>query len=180
MVMEGSITVSSSPEDVRELIEVAAGHSRALVEVGLSARQRIAAELLNDSLCEVSADAAFLLRISAIEALCPQAPASNAYIALATTLRNLIPADVPTEDREAMERLLERDATRQSVRSAYMSQFRRLLGRQKANEFEHLYNLRSKFLHEGLGRGELVHPACEALKLAQKLLISDINYVAGN
>ncbi len=75
LVVEGHVTVSGSPEDVRDLIDVAAAHALALTE-----RQRIAAELLNDSLFEVSIDASFLLRISAIEALCAQAPASAAYI----------------------------------------------------------------------------------------------------
>lgn len=130
LVAEGHGTVSGSPEDVRDLIEVAATHSQALTE-----RHRVAAELLNDSLFEVSTDASFLLRISAVEALCPQAPASSAYVTLAKTLRDAISPDVPKADREAMERLLERDTTLQSVRSAYMSKFKRLLGPQKANEF---------------------------------------------
>jgi hypothetical protein len=169
LVAEGHATVSGSPQDIIDLIDVAAGHSQALTE-----RQRIAAELLNDSLFEVSTDASFLLRISAIEALCPQAPASAAYVTLATTLRGSIPSHVPKEDREAMERLLARDTARQSVRSAYMSKFRRLVGGQKANEFDELYNLRSKFLHEGLGRGKLLQPATAALNLAQELLLADV------
>jgi hypothetical protein len=49
-----------------------------------------------------------------------------------------------------MEHLLERDTSKQSVRSAYMSKFRRLLGNDKAKEFDELYTVRSKFLHEGL------------------------------
>jgi hypothetical protein len=169
LVAEGHATVSGSPQDIIDLIDVAAGHSQALTE-----RQRIAAELLNDSLFEVSTDASFLLRISAIEALCPQAPASAAYVTLATTLRGSIPSHVPKEDREAMERLLARDTARQSVRGAYMSKFRRLVGGQKANEFDELYNLRSKFLHEGLGRGKLLQPATAALNLAQELLLADV------
>jgi hypothetical protein len=168
---QGEATVSGhGPAAVSELIERAADYSRALTE-----RQRIAAELLNDSLFGIPADASFLLRISAIEALCPQGSASDAYISLAKTLRNAIPADVPEDDKRAMERLLERDTTRQSVRSAYISKFRRLLGGQKAKEFEELYNLRSKFLHEGLGRGSFQEPADAAFNLAQELLLADIS-----
>ncbi len=73
-----------------------------------------------------------------------------------------------------MERLLERDTAKQSVRSAYMSKFRRLLGNDKAREFDELYNLRSKFLHEGLGRGNLLEPANAGLNLAQELLLVDV------
>jgi hypothetical protein len=167
LAVDGRVTVSGSPEDVRDLIDVAA--ARALTE-----RQRIAAELLNDSLFEVSIDASFLLRISAIEALCEQAPASAAYIRLATTLRDAIPSDVQKEEREAMEHLLERDTSKQSVRSAYMSKFRRLLGNDKAKEFDELYTVRSKFLHEGLGRGNLLEPANVGLNLAQELLLADV------
>jgi hypothetical protein len=169
LIVEGKATVSDSPASVSELIERAADYSRALTE-----RQRIAAELLNDSLFGIPADASFLLRISAIEALCPQGCASDAYIALAKTLRDAIPPDVPEEDKRAMERLLERDATRQSARSAYMSKFRRLLGRQQAREFEELYDLRSKFLHEGLGRGSFQESADAAFNLAKELLLADI------
>ncbi|HEY4848264.1 MAG TPA: hypothetical protein VIH87_10885, partial [Methylocella sp.] len=168
-VFDGHATAPGSPEDVGDLIDVAAAHAQALTE-----RQRIAAELLNDSLFEVSTDASFLLRISAIEALCPQASASTAYVTLATTLRNAIPSDVPKEEREIMECLLKRDTRRQSVHSAYMSKFRCLLGKHKAKEFEKLYKLRSKFLHEGLGRGNLLEPADAALNLAQELLLADV------
>jgi len=73
-----------------------------------------------------------------------------------------------------MEHLLNRYAKLESVRSAYMSKFRRLLGKPKAKEFEELYNLRSKFLHEGLGRGNLLEPANAALNLAQELLLADL------
>jgi hypothetical protein len=150
-------------------MDMAAANVRALTEP-----QRIAAELLNDSLFEVSNDACFLLRIAAVEALCPQAPASGTYISLAEDLRNAIPREVPKEDREAMERLLERDTTRQSVRNAYMSKLRRLLNPQKAKEFDDLYNLRSKFLHEGIGRAKLLEPANAAWDLAQELLLADV------
>jgi hypothetical protein len=169
LVAEGHGTVSSGPEYVTELIDAGAAHSQALTE-----RQRIAAELLNDSLFEISTDASFLLRISAIEALCPQSPTSNTYIKLANALRDAIPAHVSNDDREAMERLLERDTARESVRSAYMSKLRLLLGNQQASEFDKLYNLRSKFLHEGLGRGQLLDPANAALDLGQELLLADV------
>jgi hypothetical protein len=168
-VFDGHATGSGSPERVEDLIDVAAAHAQALTE-----RQRIAAELLNDSLFEVSTDASFLLRISAIEALCPQAPASTAYVTLATTLRDAIPSDVPKEERETMERLLKRDTVRQSVHNANMSTCRRLLGKHKAKEFDELYKLRSKFLHEGRGRGNLLEPADAALNLAQELLLADV------
>jgi hypothetical protein len=169
LAIEGHAIVSGSPEDVSDLINDAATHARALME-----QQRITAELLNDSLFAVSTDASFLLRISAIEALCQQAPASAACVTLAAHLRDAIPTDVPKKEREDMEHLLNRYAKLESVRSAYMSKFRRLLGKPKAKEFEELYNLRSKFLHEGLGRGNLLEPANAALNLAQELLLADL------
>jgi hypothetical protein len=42
-------------------------------DTSLTANQRVAAELLNDSFFKMSPEASFLLRISTVEALCPQA-----------------------------------------------------------------------------------------------------------
>jgi hypothetical protein len=151
------------------LIDVAADHARSLTE-----RQRIAAELLNDSLFQISSDASFLLRISAVEALCPQGAVSAEYLALAQTLRSAIPSGTLKEHRNAIEQTLKRETARQSVRSAYMSKFRQLLNDNKAGEFDELYKLRSKFLHDGFGRGNLLISANAAMDLAQELLLADV------
>jgi len=165
----GHIVAWADVEDINNLINSQEHYAK-----DFSEPQKIAAGLLNDSLFEVSTDAAFILRISAVEALCPQATASPEYISLASALRDSIPATISEDTRQAMVRLLQRDALRQSVRSAYMSKFRRLLGAQKANQFDKLYSQRSKFLHEGLHRGRLLDAANAALDLAQELLLSDI------
>src|SRR5262249_45287517 len=69
---------------------------------------------------------------------------------------------------------LERLANKQSVRSAYMSQIKRLLGNDKARRFDELYTQRSKLLHDGSGRGTLGEAANSALEIALKLLLANV------
>ena len=85
-----------------------------------------------------------------------------------------IPKDAPPSDRDQIEQALKRLAARQSVRSAYMSKIKQLLGDGKAKEFEDLYGLRSSFLHDGSGRGSLGGAADAALEIGLELLLADI------
>jgi hypothetical protein len=87
----------------------------------LTANQRVAAELLNDSFFKMSPEASFLLRVSAIEALCPQADQTDAFKTLVDSVRASIPKNTPSRDRDEIEQSLKRLAARQSVRGAYMS-----------------------------------------------------------
>jgi hypothetical protein len=136
----------------------------------LTPNQRVAAELLNDSFFDMLPEARFLLRVSAVEALCPQADQTEAFRDLVDRVLASIPADASNQIKEALERV----AKRQSVRSAYMSKIKQLLGNDKAKQFDALYRRRSDFLHDGAGRGTLGEAANAALEICWKLLLADI------
>jgi len=115
----------------------------------LTANRRIAAELLNDSLFNMSPEASFLLRVSAVEALCPQANQTDAFKAIVDGVRMSIPEDASPSDRDQIERALKTLAERQSVRSAYLAKIKSLIGNDQAKKFDGFYGQRSKLLHEG-------------------------------
>jgi hypothetical protein len=140
----------------------------------LTANQRVAAELLNDSFFKMSPEASFLLRVSAVEALCPQADQTDAFRGIVNSVLASIPRDAPTPDRDQIEQALKRLAARQSVRSAYTSKIRQLIGDDKAKKFDALYSRRSNFLHDGSGRGTLGDAADAALEIGLELLLADI------
>jgi hypothetical protein len=146
----------------------------------LTANQRVAAELLNDSFFKMSPEASFLLRISAVEALCPQASQTDAFRTLVDGVVNSIPTNAPSSDRDQIKQALKNLAARQSVRSAYVSKIKQLIGDDKAKRFETLYDQRSKFLHDGAGRGTLDAPAAAALELGLELLLADITQTASS
>jgi hypothetical protein len=140
----------------------------------LTANQRVAVELLNDTFFPMSPEAKFILRISAMEALCPQAEQTEVFKALVEQVITAIPSEAENEDREQIQTALKRKAKRQSVRSAYMSKLRQLLSREKAKQFDELYGLRSNLLHNGMGRGRLGAAADDALELAWELLLAEM------
>ena len=140
----------------------------------LSANQRIAAELLNDSLFNMSPEASFLLRVSAVEALCPQAIQTDAFKAMVDGVRTSIPEDASPADRDQIERALKTLAERQSIRSAYMAKIRKLIGNDVAKKFDGLYAQRSKLVHEGIGRGTVGGSGAEALEIGLSLLLADM------
>jgi hypothetical protein len=140
----------------------------------LTANQRVAAELLNDSFFKMSPEASFLLRVSAVEALCPQADQTDAFRDIVNSVLASIPRDPPIADRDQIEQALKRLAARQSVRSAYTSKIRQLIGDDKAKKFDALYSRRSNFLHDGSGRGTLGDAADAALEIGLELLLADI------
>jgi hypothetical protein len=161
-----------APLKAQELIGLATAAVENVSE--LTPNQRVAAELLNDSFVPMSPEARFLLRVSAVEALCPQADQSEAFRALAEKTLASIPAEASCEDRHQLEEALKRVAKRQSVRSAYMSKIRRLLTNGAAKQFDELYGRRSNFLHDGGGRGTLGDAADQALEICMALLLADI------
>jgi hypothetical protein len=66
----------------------------------LTANQRVAAELLNDSFFKMSPEASFLLRVSAVEALCPQADQTDAFRSIVDGVLTSIPTNAPSSDRD--------------------------------------------------------------------------------
>jgi hypothetical protein len=140
----------------------------------MSVRQRISASLLNDACRSVSVETAFILRVTAVEALCEQtgigSQGQQVVDALQQHLDTLAPSEVL---RETLRRVLVQ-AAGSSVRQAYMSKIRRLLGRDRADAFDALYGRRSKYLHEGEGRGDLAIQADEARHIATDLLKAEL------
>ena len=112
----------------------------------LTANQRVAAELLNDSFFKMSPEASFLLRVSAVEALCPQPDQTDAFRSHRGRPANF-DTDERAEFRSGSDRagLEEAGKVRQSVRSAYRSKIKQLVGNDKAKKFDALYDRRSKF-----------------------------------
>ena len=157
-----------TPAAFAGMIDVAKDKASALTD-----RQRIAAELLNDSQFEMSDDARFLLRISAIEALCPQADLGLAFSHLVDRLLASMPAGESGLHVEVISGALK-NARRQSVRRACLAKITQLLGGQSARDFDELYEQRSKFVHEGQLRGRLGEAASRAYDLALELLLADI------
>jgi hypothetical protein len=150
-------------------------------DASLTPNQRVAAQLLNDSFFffRMSSEASFLLRVSAVEALCPQAEQTDAFRATVDSVMASIPKEAANSDRKQIKDALDRLAARQSVRSAYKSKIKQLIGNDKAKEFEALYGQRSDFLHDGKGRGTLGDAADAALEIGLELLFADIAQSAG-
>ena len=77
LAFDAKMEVSSTTVALANLINEGAKKA-----VELNERQKIAAELINDSRFEVSGDARFLLRIAAVEALSPQLPPPEHVVTL--------------------------------------------------------------------------------------------------
>jgi hypothetical protein len=158
-----------SDHELKEMMGAAADSA-----TSLTANQRVAAELLNDSFFKMSPEASFLLRVSAIEALCPQPDQTDAFKTMVDGVLTSLPRDAPSSDRGQIERALKGLAARQSVRSAYTSKIKQLIGDGKAKKFDALYERRSNLLHNGSGRATLGDAADAALEIGLELLLADI------
>ena len=124
----------------------------------LTANQRVAAELLNDSFFNMSPEASFLLRVSAVEALCPQTDQTDAFRTMVDGVLTSLPRNAPISDRDQLKQALKRLAARQSVRSAYMSKIKQLIGDDKANKFEALHGRRATSFMTAAGAGPWATP----------------------
>jgi hypothetical protein len=152
----------------------------AQIEATLSERQKIAASLINDSFFIPDASAAFVVRITAVEALCEQKEMSKEQKSLIENLVGQIErSDASPDDQFVVRRALE-NLKAQGVRNAYMTKIRSLLGRAEAKEFDVLYGLRGNFVHDGRLRGQLGQSANEALELALKIIDADIRSIQIN
>ncbi len=140
----------------------------------LTERQRNCAALINDSFFITQTEGQFILRISAVEALCDQAVRDTRYHeAIEGLERHLAGQTLDNDIRETLNRTLS-NAKRQSLRSAYMTKFRMLRSDAEAKEFDDLYHKRSKLVHDGIGRGTLIESTNAALRLATDLLESEL------
>jgi hypothetical protein len=155
-----------SDQELKEMVGAAVESA-----TSLKTNQRVTAELLNDSFFEMSPEASFLVRVSTVEALCPQADQTENFRGIVDSVLASIPEDA---SKQALNRL----AKRQSVRSAYKSKIKQLFGDDKADKFDALYGLRSNFLHDGSGRDSLGDAADATLEIGLQLLLADIAHSA--
>ena len=140
----------------------------------LTDRQRNCASLLNDAFFVPQTEGQFILRISAVEALCDQRDVGAEYQAAVMVLETFLATQALTSDiRETISRSLARQK-KQSLRQSYMAKFRSLLTDADARAFDALYQKRSKLVHEGQGRGALTQAVNDALNLAVALLAADL------
>jgi hypothetical protein len=141
---------------------------------GLTERQRTCAALINDSLFVPQTEGRFILRISAVEALCEQAVRDPRYQTAIQQLEQQLAGQTLDKDvRKTLEDTLDR-AKHESVGHAYRTKFRTLRSKAEATAFDDLYRKRSKLVHEGRGRGQLGEAADTALKLATDLLEAEL------
>lgn len=140
----------------------------------LTERHRTCAALLNDSYFAASSEAQFILCVSAVEALCEQRPAIDDHQRLVDNLIKYL--DTQSAEAGLRTKLADhlRNAKRQSIGEAYREKFIRHLGSEHASAFGQLYRLRSSFLHDGQGRGDLQAHANTARDLATALLASEV------
>lgn len=140
----------------------------------LTYRQRNCAALINDSFFVNRAEAQFVLRISAVEALCEPIDRESQYLSgIADLEKYLAQQKLSMEIRTALQQTLEK-AKLPTTRSAYLAKFRTLCSEREAKAFDELYRKRSKLLHSGLGRGELQEAANDALDLAVRVLEAEV------
>lgn len=145
-----------------------------LVTKGLTERQRNCAALLNDSFFVPQTEGQFVLRISAVEALCDQSDVGPDYQAAIVEIEAFVAGQSLSPDvRKTITQSLSFQK-RQSLRQSYMTKFRALLSEDQAKAFDALYRKRSTLVHDGRGRGQLNEAANEALDLAVALLAAEL------
>ena len=154
-----------SDQELKEMIGAAVESA-----TSLTANQRVAAELLNDSFFKMSPEASFLLRVSAVEALCPQADQTDDFKNAVGGLLASIPKK-HTECTSRSDRAGFKEAGGEAVRTQRVYVEDQPTARRK---FEALYGLRSNFLHDGTGRGTLGDAAHGAFEIGLELLLADI------
>src|SRR5262245_43918939 len=117
------LPVVLTDDELKEVLGAAVGSA-----TSLTPNQRVASELLTE--------ARFLLRVSAIEALCPQPDQTKAFKGVVDGLIASIPEETAKSDRNQIEQNLRSLAKRQSVRSAYKAKIKQLLGDDKVKRFD--------------------------------------------
>jgi len=167
--MEGNLSTARPLEQfVAELKALASAAPQ------MSERQRNCAALLNDSNYATQDEAIFVLLISAVEALCDQGDLPQDYVSAVEQLEDLLNGmAIETSARDSLATVLK-FAKKHSIRQSYMNKFRKLLSEEKARNFDELYQLRSKFVHDGKGRGELRGKIGLARALSVDLFVADL------
>jgi hypothetical protein len=143
----------------------------------LTERQRIALELINDSIFPASPDAQLLIRVAAMEVLCqPRSRPEGLRALLSTVLKSLNTVDASPEDKRIVREMLQRGMN-ESIGQATQRHIRTILGDQREKDFKAIYKSRSRLTHHGRGRGQNAQIAGSALSLAIDLVMAEIGFV---
>jgi hypothetical protein len=140
----------------------------------ITERQRNCAALLNDSFFISSVEGQFVLRVSAIEALCNEKDVGEGYKkAIVELMHALNFIEMEETIREVIQLMLS-NARDKSVRQSYLRKFRSYNLSNEANEFDRYYGMRSTLLHAGVGRGTLGDANNRVLELSNALLEAEL------
>jgi hypothetical protein len=162
-----------APQALEERLTTWVGATATLTE-----RQRNCAALLNDSFFVPQTEGQFVLRVSAVEALCDQTDVGAEYEAAITAIEGFVASQPLAPDVRTTINNSLAFQKKQSLRQSYMTKFRTLLSEDQAKAFDALYQKRSKLVHDGKGRGDLTQAANEALDLAVAILAADLTHQA--
>jgi len=152
--------------DHRKLFETAAGR--------LNSQQRVCMSLINDSYFVAGAASQFVLRISAVEALCGKgAPPRSALAGITSLEQHLLTLSLSKDDTNHIKKFLD-NSKRKSIRQGYREKFKSCGLDGELEGFENLYKKRSELVHTGAGRGGLYAESADALRIGNSLLEADL------
>jgi hypothetical protein len=136
--------------------------------------QRACMSLINDSYFAAGADSQFVLRISAVEALCGKGePPETALDTVAVLEERLSELELSEDCREHIHNALQ-NAKRKTVRQGYKRKFNELGLEAEYKPFDELYRKRSKLVHLGEGRGGFKTECADALRIVNAALEADL------
>jgi hypothetical protein len=130
--------------------------------------------LLNDADFAETAEAQLILRISAIEALCPQPSLGPEYQWVIESLQGRLFQLLVDQEVKDISKMWLDEKRRLGALAALRKKFDALLPGQWSTFKKRLYDARSKLLHNGEGRGKLGNEATEARKIGVALLTADL------
>lgn len=137
-------------------------------------RQLTCAALINDSFFAASNEAQFILRVSAVEALCEQNNLDVEYTAAVDQLvEHISNLNVTVSCRTHLEDRIG-NLKRNGVLRSIENKITDLLDANTWRTFKNLYSKRSQFLHDGKWRGELAEATSLSLEIATNLLACDL------
>ena len=140
----------------------------------LSERQQICAALIDDSFFVPNMDVRFVMCVSAVEALCDQGDVDEDYRSfIERVLKQVQKMRASLTDKKILSDSL-RFQKKQSIRKSCMTKIKNLIGTDAAKQFDKMYQLRSKFVHDGLGRGKISEYFDGVLNIAAGLLKADV------
>lgn len=169
--INATVTVSEPPAQF-----VASFQRIRAARLVFSERQRVALELINDSLFPASPDAQLLIRVAAMEVLCSAGPRPDGQQVLLARLIEVLDAAGATDDDKAPLREMLLRGKHETIGHACRRKVADLLGPGRIDEFRQVYRARSRLVHVGEGRGQNAAIAGTALTLALALVAADLGF----